>query len=164
MPPARSISRYRMYRCAPALSFRSTALCDFVFGWGIWTMLSLCCALMVAASSGFCGFRYGRVSLFIVEYRAKSYNGGIHTYSCPLLQPSAATPKSAASLRLFYGCSTVVLIGFTCPATTVGTVILRALDRVRERALGCFARSPKSPPAMQASSGVPNLPPVFPSP
>ena len=31
-----------------------------------------------------------------------------------------------------YGCSTVVLIGFTCPAITVATVILRALDRVRE--------------------------------
>ena len=48
-----------------------------------------------------------------------------------------------------YGCcSTVVLMCFTCPAITVGTVILRALDRVRERpwgerpwgerALGCF--------------------------
>ena len=33
------------------------------------------------------------------------------------------------------GCSTVVLIGSTCPAITVATVILRALDRVRERAL-----------------------------
>ena len=32
------------------------------------------------------------------------------------------------------GCSTVVLIGFTCPAITVGKVILRDLDRVRERA------------------------------
>ena len=32
-------------------------------------------------------------------------------------------------LRLFYGCS-------TCAAMTVGTVTLRALDRVRERALG----------------------------
>jgi len=29
-------------------------------------------------------------------------------------------------------CSTVVLIGFTCPAITVVTVILRALVRVRE--------------------------------
>ena len=48
---------------------------------------------------------------------------------------------------LFYGCSTVVLIGITCPAITVVTVILRALDRVRERALGLLgARSPKSPP------------------
>ena len=45
------------------------------------------------------------------------------------------------------GCSTVVLVGFTCPAMTVVTVVLRALVRVRERALGCFARSPKSPPA-----------------
>ena len=35
----------------------------------------------------------------------------------------------------FYGCSTVVLIGITCPAITVGTVILRALVRVRERAI-----------------------------
>ena len=37
------------------------------------------------------------------------------------------------------GCSTVVLLGFTCPAITVATVtqyaVLRALDRVRERAL-----------------------------
>ena len=39
---------------------------------------------------------------------------------------------------MVYGCSTytVVLICFTCPAITVATVILRALDRVRERALG----------------------------
>ena len=34
--------------------------------------------------------------------------------------------------RLFYG----VLICFTCPAITVATIILRALDRVRERVLG----------------------------
>ena len=47
-------------------------------------------------------------------------------------------------VRLFYGCS---IIGFGCPATTVATVTSRALDRVRERALGRFARSPKSPPA-----------------
>ena len=32
---------------------------------------------------------------------------------------------------IVYGCSTVVLIGFTGPAITVVTVILRALDRVR---------------------------------
>ena len=31
--------------------------------------------------------------------------------------------------RLFYGCS----YRFTCPAMTVATVILRALDRVRDR-------------------------------
>ena len=31
--------------------------------------------------------------------------------------------------RALYGCSTVVLICFTCPAITVVTVILRALDR-----------------------------------
>ena len=34
-----------------------------------------------------------------------------------------------------YGCSTVVLVCFTCPATAVVTVMLRAPDRVRERAL-----------------------------
>ena len=33
--------------------------------------------------------------------------------------------------------STVVRICFTCPAISVGTVRLRPLDRVRERALGC---------------------------
>ena len=33
--------------------------------------------------------------------------------------------------------STVDSYMFTCPAITVATVILRALDRVRERALGC---------------------------
>ena len=37
---------------------------------------------------------------------------------------------------MLYGCSTVILIGFTCPAITVVTVLLRALDRVRERVLG----------------------------
>ena len=39
-------------------------------------------------------------------------------------------------------CSTVVLIGVTCPATTVGTVILvilRAIDRVREQVRGHLA-------------------------
>ena len=35
-----------------------------------------------------------------------------------------------------YGCSTIFLVGFTCPAITVATAILRALDRVRGRALG----------------------------
>ena len=35
-----------------------------------------------------------------------------------------------------YGCSTVVPVCFTCPAITAVTVILRALDRVRERVLG----------------------------
>ena len=52
--------------------------------------------------------------------------------------------KLRFSLRLF----TVVLIRFTCPAMTVRTVMLKALDRVRKRALGLLgARSPKSPPA-----------------
>ena len=39
-------------------------------------------------------------------------------------------------IRELAGCSTVVLICFTCPAITVVTVILWALDRVRGRALG----------------------------
>ena len=50
-------------------------------------------------------------------------------------------PEPAKRERERDGCSTVVLICFTCPAITVATVMLRALDRVRERALGCFARS-----------------------
>ena len=42
-------------------------------------------------------------------------------------------------------CSTFVLICFTCPAITVATVILWALDRVRGRALGWLGPgSPKS--------------------
>ena len=46
-----------------------------------------------------------------------------------------------------YGCSTVVLICFTCPAITVVTVILWALDGVRGRALGWLGPgSPKSQP------------------
>ena len=56
-------------------------------------------------------------------------------------EPSAGGVGEGLGLRL--------LIGFTCPAITVVTVILRALG-VRERALGCFARSPKSPHARQA--------------
>ena len=40
-------------------------------------------------------------------------------------------PGRRTSTRLVYGCSYM----FTCPAITVATVILRALDRVRERAL-----------------------------
>ena len=46
-----------------------------------------------------------------------------------------------------HSCSTVVLICFTCPAITVATVILRALDRVRGRLLGLLGSgSPKSQP------------------
>jgi len=41
------------------------------------------------------------------------------------------------TVRLFYGCSYM----FTCPAITVVTVILRALDRVRERVLGLLCLS-----------------------
>ena len=44
-----------------------------------------------------------------------------------------------------YGCSTVVLICFTCPAITVVTVILQALDRVRGRTLGLLGWCPDVP-------------------
>ena len=65
-------------------------------------------------------------------------------YATRCAAPRARPPHRRA--QCICCCSTVVHM-FTCPAITVGTVILRALDRVRERALGCFARSPKSPPA-----------------
>ena len=50
-------------------------------------------------------------------------------------------------------------MGFTCPATTVVTVVSRALDRVRERALGFLCLSITQIPARQAQRGVPDLPP-----
>ena len=54
-----------------------------------------------------------------------------------------------------YGCSTVVLICFTCPAITVGTVILRALDRARGRVLGLLGSgSPKSQHGGEGEGGV----------
>ena len=72
-------------------------------------------------------------------------------------------PALSTALRLFYGCSTkpFLPLWFTCPAITVETVILRALDRVRERALGLLCRSITQIPARQASCGVLDLPPVF---
>ena len=92
--------------------------------------------------------------------RAPSMSGPPRTGVDQILSARAAQAEKEGDLDYSYGCnchlpthmhahgcSTVVLIGFTCPAMTVGTVMLRALDRVRERALGCFARSPKSPPA-----------------
>ena len=47
---------------------------------------------------------------------------------------------------MFYGLLTLatVLIGFTCPAITVVTVILRALDRIRGKTLGLLGSG--SPP------------------
>ena len=59
-------------------------------------------------------------------------------------------PWRTTVVLLFYGLKiscetdgdeTFVLICFTCPAIPVGTVILRALDRVRERALQDEARA-----------------------
>ena len=61
---------------------------------------------------------------------------------CLLWLPLQMHCERVSHVTIADGCSTVVLIGCTCPAMTVVTVILRALDRVRERALGCFARSP----------------------
>ena len=58
------------------------------------------------------------------------------------------TPRAKQAVKpRGYGCSTVALICFTCPAITVATVILRALDRVRGRVLGLLGSgSPKSQP------------------
>ena len=63
--------------------------------------------------------------------------------------PAASAERELRNvLRLFYGFigSTfgmpVVLICFTCPAITVATVILWALDRVRSRALGWLVKRP----------------------
>ena len=62
-----------------------------------------------------------------------------------------------SNVILAHGCSTVVLVCITCPATTVGTVISWALDRVRGRALGWLGPgSPKSQPH-QALRGVAKL-------
>ena len=69
-------------------------------------------------------------------------------YGCsyPLLMCSSSrrvgrvATASVSEFVVLFGCSKVVLICFTCPAITVGTVILRALDRVRERALGLLWR------------------------
>ena len=68
----------------------------------------------------------------------------------------AVTPEGMPGLIGHRG-STVVLICITCPAITVVTVILWALDRVRGRALGWLGPgSPKSQPH-QALRGVPKL-------
>ena len=39
--------------------------------------------------------------------------------------------RNGCSYKPSHGCSAVVHIGLTCPAITVSTVILRALDRIR---------------------------------
>ena len=70
--------------------------------------------------------------------------------------------QPAPLLRTADGCSTVVLIGFTCPAMTVATVMLRALDGVRERVLGLLCRSITQILSRQAQRGVLDLPPVCP--
>ena len=49
--------------------------------------------------------------------------------------------KEPARRYGLFGRSAVVLVWFTCPAITVVTVILRALDRVRETVLGLLCRS-----------------------
>ena len=53
-------------------------------------------------------------------------------------QPATGFP----TVKTTYGCSTVVLIGITCPAITVGTVILRAL--VKGSVRGHLAAKPNS--------------------
>ena len=64
------------------------------------------------------------------------------------MHAASTTPE----IKLLYGCSTVVLICFTCPAITVVTVILRALDRVCE-----------SSSANSSTTGVQDLKPPKPS-
>ena len=56
-----------------------------------------------------------------------------------------------------YGCSTVVLTGFTCPATTVVTVMLRALDRVAST-MGILAFHCSRPNSATNSRGVRGVP------
>ena len=63
---------------------------------------------------------------------------------CVMLGLGPATPPKSRSTVVY---KQVVLICFTCPAITVATVILRALDRVRGRALGWLgAGSPECQP------------------
>ena len=72
---------------------------------------------------------YGR-GYIQTHVSAPSHATHVMWRALPQLQPLSAR------YNLINGCSTVVLIiGFTCPAITVVTVILRALVRVRERAL-----------------------------
>ena len=90
-------------------------------------------------------------------------NASGHVFDAILCQISlfGGTSEGDALIIQVYtivsGSFAVVLVGFTCPAMTVATVTLRALVRVRERALGCFARA--QIPARQAQRDVPDLPP-----
>ena len=54
--------------------------------------------------------------------------------------PAPQAPEERTNTEPFGSVVLRLFLCFTCPAITVGTVILRALDRVRERALGCFTR------------------------
>ena len=61
----------------------------------------------------------------------------------------AETPgelRTAERPGIIYGCSTVVLLCFTCPAITVATVILWALDRVRHADENKLVPGPESGP------------------
>ena len=62
--------------------------------------------------------------------------------------------KPVGGARSKYGCSTVVFICFTCPAMPVGTVFLRALERVRGRALGWLGPGSLKSQPHQALRGV----------
>ena len=82
-----------------------------------------------------------------------------HSQECAVCVWSAVVVvvrRMPVCVRLF-GCSTVVLVCFTCPAITVGTVILRALDRARERVLRLLCRSITLPGVPSMYVGVPSM-------
>ena len=65
----------------------------------------------------------------------------------PCRSPASITSSARAALLQRYTVVLRLFLCFTCPAITVGTVILRALDGVRGRALGWLGPgSPKSQP------------------
>ena len=89
--------------------------------------------------------RAGRASLSIERVVGAGFGRiGGRPRTC-FARTGAAATVSILRSRVRLVCSTFVLIGFTCPAITVATVILWALDRVRGRALGWLGPgSPKS--------------------
>ena len=84
-------------------------------------------ALPVVAVWGFSYFWFCFFTVFLGVIEA--HGGRCFRTRCPNCRVELSKVPAA---RLFYG----VLICFTCPAITVATIILRALDRVRERVLG----------------------------
>ena len=89
--------------------------------------------------------RVGHLTLRIVLVQSSTRFIGFNPRGFNKISHENISGKRAASGGA--GCYTVVLICITCPAITVVTVILRALDKVRGRALGWLGPgSPKSQP------------------